>query len=103
DSPAMRDYPLGQANATAAVLQLAGELAEHLRDPDDVEWFTLDLTSTMRRLSGTKILKAVQDVLDRQTGRGALLPLVRAYAARKADMEAMDFGDQLRRAATVAR
>jgi DNA helicase-2/ATP-dependent DNA helicase PcrA len=45
----------------------------------------------------------VQDVLDRQTGRGALLPLVRAYAARKADMEAMDFGDQLRRAATVAR
>jgi DNA helicase-2/ATP-dependent DNA helicase PcrA len=103
DSPAMRDYPLGQANATAAVLQLAGELAEHLRDPDDVEWFTLDLTSSIERISGPKVLRPVQDVLDRQKGRGALLPLVREYAARKAAMEAMDFGDQLRRAATVAR
>ena len=103
DSPAMRDYPLGQANATASVLQLAGELAEHLRDPDDVEWFTLDLTSTMERISGPKVLRPVQDVLDRQKGRGALLPLVRAYAERKAAMETMDFGDQLRRAATVAR
>jgi DNA helicase-2/ATP-dependent DNA helicase PcrA len=103
DSPAMRQYPLGQANATASVLQLAGELAEHLRDPDDVEWFTLDLTSTVERIGGPKLLKPVQDVLDRQRGRGALLPLVRAYAARKAAMEAMDFGDQLRRAAVVAR
>jgi DNA helicase II / ATP-dependent DNA helicase PcrA len=103
DSPAMRDYPLGQANATAAVLDLAGELAEHLRDPDDVEWFTFDLTSSVERISGPKVLKPVQDVLDRQKGRGALLPLVREYAARKASMEAMDFGDQLRRAATVAR
>jgi DNA helicase-2/ATP-dependent DNA helicase PcrA len=103
DSPAMRAYPLGQANATAAVLHLAGELAEHLRDPDDVEWFTFDLTSSVERISGPKVLKPVQDVLDRQKGRGALLPLVREYAARKAAMEAMDFGDQLRRAATVAR
>jgi DNA helicase II / ATP-dependent DNA helicase PcrA len=103
DSPAMRQYPLGQANATASVLQLAGDLAEHLRDPDDVEWFTLDLTSTVERIGGPKLLRPVQDVLDRQRGRGALLPLLREYAARKAAMEAMDFGDQLRRAAVVAR
>ena len=102
DSPQMRKYPLGQASATAAVLDLAGELAEHLRDPDDIEKFTLGLTAAMEGVSGSRILRPVQDVLDRQRGRLALLPLVRTYAQRKAAIEAMDFGDQLRRAATVA-
>jgi DNA helicase-2/ATP-dependent DNA helicase PcrA len=102
DSPAMRDYPLGQASATAAVLDLAGELAEHLREPDDVARFTLGLTASIEGASGNRILRPVQDVLDRQRGRLALLPLVRLYAQRKAALEAMDFGDQLCRAATVA-
>jgi DNA helicase-2/ATP-dependent DNA helicase PcrA len=102
DSPEMRRYPLGQASATAQVLDLAGELAEHLRDADDIERFTLGLTASVEGASGSRILKPVQDVLDRQRGRLALLPLVRTYAQRKAALEAMDFGDQLRRAATVA-
>jgi ATP-dependent DNA helicase UvrD/PcrA len=103
DSPAMREYPLGQASATAAVLDLAGELAEHLRDPDDIARFTLGLTASVEGTCGSKIYRPVQDVLDRQRGRLALLPLVRLYAQRKAELEAMDFGDQLRRAAVVAR
>jgi DNA helicase-2/ATP-dependent DNA helicase PcrA len=99
----MRSFPLGQASATAAVLDLAAELAEHLRDPDEIAKFTLGLMASIEGTSGAKILRPVQDVLDRQRGRLALLPLVRQYADRKAAAEAMDFGDQLRRAAVVAR
>src|SRR6185369_1710703 len=102
DSPEMRAFPLGQASATSAVLDLAGELAEHLRDVDEIEHYTLELTEAVKKASGARVYKPAQDVLDRQRGRLALLPLVRAYAERKATMEAMDFGDQLRRAATVA-
>jgi DNA helicase-2/ATP-dependent DNA helicase PcrA len=102
DSPEMRRFPLGQASATSAVLDLAGELAEHLRDVDEIEHYTLGLTEAVQQASGSRVYKPVQDVLDRQRGRLALLPLVRAYAERKASLEAMDFGDQLRRAATVA-
>ena len=43
----MRAFPLGQASATAAVLDLAGELAEHLRDTDDIAKFTLGLTASI--------------------------------------------------------
>ncbi len=103
DSPAMRAYPLGQASAISGVLDLAGELAEHLRDPDDIARFTLGLTASVEGACGGRILRPVQDMLDRQQGRLALLPLVRLYGQRKAALEAMDFGDQLRRAATVAR
>lgn len=103
DSPAMRAFPLGQATATAAVLALAGELAEHLRDPDDIEKFTLGLTARIEGVSGGKLYRDVKNVLDRQQGRLALLPLVREYGQRKRLAEAMDFGDQLARAAVVAR
>jgi len=103
DSPAMREFPLGQATATAAVLALSGELAEHLRDPDDIEKFTLGLTARIEGVSGGKPPRTVKDVLERQQGRMALLPLVREYAQRKRQAEAMDFGDQLARAAIVAR
>jgi DNA helicase-2/ATP-dependent DNA helicase PcrA len=103
DSPAMRNFPLGQATATAAVLALAGELAEHLRDPDDIEKFSLGLTARIEGVSAGKPYRGVKDVLDRQQGRLALLPLVRQYGERKRLAEAMDFGDQLARAAVVAR
>jgi DNA helicase-2/ATP-dependent DNA helicase PcrA len=103
DSPQMRAYPLGQASATAGVLDLAGELAEHLRDTEEIARFTLGLTASVEGVCGGRVYKPVQEVLDRQQGRLALLPLIDLYARRKIAMEAMDFGDQLRRAATVAR
>jgi DNA helicase-2/ATP-dependent DNA helicase PcrA len=103
DSPAMREFPLGHASATAAVLDLAAELAEHLRDTEDVVRYTLGLTASIEGVSTPRVLRPVQDVLDRQRGRLALLPLVRSYTQSKRNLEAMDFADQLRRAATVAR
>ena len=103
DSAPMREFPLGEASATASVLALGGELSEHLKDVDDIERFTARLAAEITSAASDKIYKPVQDVLNRQQGRLALLPLVRTYAQRKAELEAMDFGDQLRRAAIVAR
>jgi DNA helicase-2/ATP-dependent DNA helicase PcrA len=103
DSAAMRTFPLEPASATAAVLDLAGELAEHLRDTDDIRRFTLGLTASIEGTSTPRMLRPVQEVLERQRGRLALLPLVEAYAESKHALEAMDFSDQLRRAALVAR
>jgi DNA helicase II / ATP-dependent DNA helicase PcrA len=85
-----------------AVLQLAGDLAEHLRTPDDVAAWTGRFYGEVQAIPGARIPAPVKKVLDRQRARLQLLPLVRRYAERKATLEAMDFGDQLARAATVA-
>jgi DNA helicase-2/ATP-dependent DNA helicase PcrA len=99
----MSAFPLSPASATSAVLSLAGELAEHLRHPDDIADFTARLQAEVQRRCPDRIYADVQKVLVRQQARLALLPLVRTYAARKEAAEALDFGDQLRRAAEVAR
>jgi DNA helicase-2/ATP-dependent DNA helicase PcrA len=87
---------------TDAVLALAGELAEHLSDPDEVARWTGRFSAAVTGLPG-RVYAPVQSMLDRQQVRLRLLPLVRAYEQRKRDAEALDFGDQLARAARVAR
>jgi DNA helicase-2/ATP-dependent DNA helicase PcrA len=90
------------ATVTKAVLELAAGLAEHLRTPaqlaDYCERFAAELTSRPGRM-----FAAVEKVLNRQRARTQLLPLVERYAERKRDADAMDFSDQMARAATVAR
>src|SRR5690349_8668210 len=95
---------VSQAPSTVidAVLHLAGDLAEHLRSPAEVAAFTGRFFAEVSAKSG-KMPKPVRDVLNRQQARLQLLPLVRQYAERKMVLEAMDFGDQLARAALVAR
>ena len=89
------------ATVTAAMLTLAGELAEHMRGPDDVlaigEW----LSGCAACLPG-RVPKAATDVLKHQRTREQLLPLVAAYAAAKAAREVVDFGDQMSLAARIA-
>jgi DNA helicase II / ATP-dependent DNA helicase PcrA len=87
---------------TDDVLALAGELAEHLVTPDDLAAWTGRFFAEVQALPG-RVYKDVTDMLNRQRQRLTLLPLVRAYAQRKLDLEAMDFGDQMARAALVAR
>jgi DNA helicase-2/ATP-dependent DNA helicase PcrA len=87
---------------TDAVLALSGELAEHLVTPDDLAAWTGRFYAEVQDRPG-KVSAAVRDALARQQIRLKLLPLVRAYERRKADFEAMDFGDQMARAALVAR
>jgi DNA helicase-2/ATP-dependent DNA helicase PcrA len=90
------------STVTDDVLALSGELAEHLVDPDQLAAWTGRFFADVQSLDG-RMYKDVKDVLVRQQARLSLLPLVRLYDARKRDVEAMDFGDQMARAARVAR
>ncbi|MGC4755342.1 ATP-dependent helicase [Micromonospora trifolii] len=87
---------------TDAVLALAGELDEHLVAPDDLAAWTGRFFAEVQSRPG-RVYADVRKALTLQQTRLRLLPLVRAYARRKEDFEAMDFADQLARAARVAR
>jgi DNA helicase-2/ATP-dependent DNA helicase PcrA len=117
------------STVTAAVLDLSGELAEHLRRPADVtgvgEWLSRGLRAVLPRQQsgGSRAIGArgvpgehgalpgqqgggvpaqVQKILQCQRVREQLLPMVAAYAAAKAAREVMDFGDQMALAARIA-
>ncbi|GAA1606258.1 UvrD-helicase domain-containing protein [Catellatospora bangladeshensis] len=90
------------STVVSAVLALAGELAEHLVTPDSLAAWTGRFHATLSAKPG-KVTADVRDLLARQRARLQLLPLVRAYDQRKQVLEAMDFGDQMSRAARVAR
>ncbi|HET7017688.1 MAG TPA: ATP-dependent DNA helicase, partial [Streptosporangiaceae bacterium] len=87
---------------TAAVLDLAAELAEHLRDPSDVleagDW----LDRRYAAVPAAKRKAVTENVLKAQRVRAQLLPLVRAYTWAKAEREVIDYGDQMGIAARIA-
>jgi DNA helicase-2/ATP-dependent DNA helicase PcrA len=90
------------STVTDFVLRLADDLSEHLITPDQLAAWTGRFHAEVAARPG-RVYKPIEDALIRQRARLQLLPLVRAYAQRKRDLEAMDFGDQLARAAEVAR
>jgi DNA helicase-2/ATP-dependent DNA helicase PcrA len=87
---------------TDDVLALSAELAEHLKSPDDLAAWTGRFFADVQSFPG-RMYSDVSEMLRRQQHRLTLLPLVRLYDQRKLDLEAMDFGDQMARAALVAR
>ena len=86
---------------TAAVLMLAGELAEHLRTPGEVtgvgDWLEAQAAARPGKLPA-----AVRKILDCQRAREQLLPMVAGYARAKAEREVIDHGDQVAIAARIA-
>jgi len=86
---------------TAAVLQLAGDLAEHLREPADVvavgDWLDRQRAALPGRAPA-----GVKRIIEAQRAREQLLPLVGRYAAAKAAREVLDHGDQVALAARIA-
>ncbi|HEX5535372.1 MAG TPA: ATP-dependent DNA helicase [Actinomycetales bacterium] len=94
------------------LVALSAECAEHLVDPDDLGGYLdhlLDLVATLpkddkggaparpsKSSAAGKALAALQ-------ARRHLVPLLVAYAKRKRELEAMDFGDQVALAARLAR
>jgi len=98
----MSAVTLAPTTVTDAVLQLAADLSEHLRSPDDVAAWTGRFFEEVAAKPG-RMPATVRDLLARQRARLQVLPMVRAYTERKLMLEAMDFGDQLARAARVAR
>ena len=86
---------------TAAVLQLTGDLAEHLRTADEVRAVGEWLARQQAALPG-KVPAAVRRVLETQRAREQLLPLVDRYRAAKQAREVLDHGDQVELAARIA-
>ena len=107
DGP-MDDVGFAASTVTAAVVDLAGEMAEHLLGPDDLEGFVDAFESRVLALpkgaSRAKDLpKGVKDTLTALRARRAVLPLVRAYLDLKRSRDALDFSDQMALAARLAR
>ena len=86
---------------TAAVIELSGELAEHLRGPDDVLAAGQWLRQRYAEVPPGKA-RLADGTLRCQRVREQMLPLVRAYAAAKAEREVIDYGDQMALAARIA-
>lgn len=89
----------------SAVLDLAGELAEHLIEPDGLRSWTerfLAAAEAPPRARGRGPYADVAKVLWTARARLELLPLVERYRQAKRSAGAMDFGDQLAIAARVA-
>lgn len=86
---------------TAAVLELAGELTEHLRSPDEVRAFGAQLRDDVAATAG-RVPADVTRLLRCQQAREQLLPLVERYREEKARRGVMDHDDQVALAARIA-
>jgi DNA helicase-2/ATP-dependent DNA helicase PcrA len=89
------------SEVTAAVVALAGELAEHLRGPADVTGYGDWLRTAAQTMPGSLTVKHKR-ILECQRAREQLLPIVAAYTAAKSAREVMDYGDQVELAARIA-
>ena len=102
DGP-MGDVDWTEATVVKAVLQLAGDLAEHLARPEAVReqggWLRRRAEEAM---AAAALQKAGQDVLACQRAREQLLPLVESYSRLKRQRDLLDFGDVVALAARVA-
>jgi DNA helicase-2/ATP-dependent DNA helicase PcrA len=90
----------------SAVLDLAGELAEHLVEPDRLAEWTAEFVRTAaelpRKARGTGPYADVGKVLNRARARAELVPLLNGYHEAKRAAGVLDFGDQLALAAQVS-
>ncbi len=98
----MSDVDLAPATVTDEVLGLAAEMSEHLCGTVELVRFTRGLVERVQQTPG-RMPGDVARFLTRQRARLQLLPLVGRYHERKRAAEAMDYGDQMARAARVAR
>jgi DNA helicase II / ATP-dependent DNA helicase PcrA len=86
---------------TAAVLELAGDLAEHLRGTGDVHAVGDWLDARYAALPG-RVPQSVMKIIATQRAREQLLPLIDLYNAAKKTREVLDHGDQMALAARIA-
>jgi DNA helicase-2/ATP-dependent DNA helicase PcrA len=107
DGP-MDDVPFAASTIVRAVVDLAGEMAEHLLVPADLhrlaEQFEARVLGLPRGASRARGLpKVVADAITVMRARRQVLPLVEAYIALKRSRDALDFADQMALAATLSR
>jgi len=95
------------ATVTGYLLRLAGELAEHLVDPDRLAEHAKRLQDAIESApraprQRADLPVALREIIDTQRLRVALLPLLAEYVHRKRKDGALDFGDQMALAARLA-
>jgi DNA helicase-2/ATP-dependent DNA helicase PcrA len=96
------------ATVTAMVLRLSDELAEHLVDTAQLRDTHRELDRLVHTLPpgprqrDTGPNRKLLDLLDTQTERAALVPLIDALHSRMREVTAMDFGSQMAAAARLA-
>ncbi|GII85817.1 ATP-dependent DNA helicase [Sphaerisporangium siamense] len=100
DGP-MDRVDLAPSSVTAAVLELAGEMAEHLRAPGEVREIGRWLRERLAVVTGRTTLPQRRPVRTQEI-REQLLPLVEAYDRLKRSREVIDYGDQMALAARIA-
>ncbi|MDP9849122.1 ATP-dependent DNA helicase [Streptosporangium lutulentum] len=100
DGP-MEQIEWSPSTVTKAVLELAGELAEHLRSPQDVREVGAWLAQRYGELPGRPVKEQTRPLATQRT-REQLLPLVEAYNRLKRGREVVDHGDQMALAARIA-
>lgn len=105
--PGPLPFEKNPAAVTAMVLHLSGELAEHLVDTTqlrdthrELERLVLTLPPGPRQRETPN--RRLLDMLDTQTQRAALVPLIDALHARMRAEKVMDFGSQMSAAARLA-
>lgn len=104
DGP-MDEVRFAESTIVGAVVQLAGELAEHLLQPEDVIDYIDGFEARMEQLpKGASRAQSlpIRDVVADLRNRRAILPMVRAYLDLKRSRDAMDFADQMALAARLA-
>nr|WP_269330127.1 ATP-dependent DNA helicase [Kineosporia babensis] len=106
----MSGVDLSRTTVVDAVLGLAGEIAEHLLDPEGIDALAESALERIAELPKNvgdgvpgKPKGEVKVVAQRMQARRALIPLVAAYHRRKRELEVLDFGDQVALAAQLAR
>ncbi|HET8615652.1 MAG TPA: ATP-dependent DNA helicase [Actinomycetales bacterium] len=90
-----------------AVLTMAGECAEHLLEPEDVDRWLASRIAALEALpyndkKADGRYAPIRDLLTDLRARRQVVPLVRAYVDAKRARDSVDFGDQLALAARLA-
>src|SRR3954471_5232890 len=84
------------------VIRLAGEIAEHLADIDDIRALDAAVVTAVDALPG-RVLKDSLTAAQVARTRDELLTLVDSYRAAKQRLDLLDYGDQVALAAQIAR
>src|SRR4029079_5114844 len=106
DGP-MDDVPFAASRIINAVVELDGEMAEHLLVPSDlaavVDEFEARVCGLPKGASRARALpKVVADAMTALKARRQVLPLVDGYLDLKRSRDALDFADQMALAATLS-
>jgi DNA helicase-2/ATP-dependent DNA helicase PcrA len=107
DGP-MDEVRFAESTVTAAVVDLAGEMAEHLVDVGDVAAYLERVLAALASLPphtgarGKDLPGEVKKMREQLLARAGVLPMVERYLTLKRTRDAMDFADQMALAAKLA-